>query len=176
MQSAAFDLTIRNAFPEEFEAVGQLMIKVYAQLEGFPGPDEQPDYYRMLANVGQLTQQPGTEIIVAADPANHIAGAVVHFTDMRYYGSGGTATQEKNACGFRLLAVDPALRGGGAGKRLTQECIERARRCGAKQVIIHSTKAMMTAWGMYERIGFKRSEDLDFQQGELPVFGFRYSL
>jgi len=26
---------------------------------------------------------------------------------------------------------------------------------------------------MYERMGFKRSEDLDFTQGELPVFGFR---
>jgi hypothetical protein len=27
---------------------------------------------------------------------------------------------------------------------------------------------------MYEGIGFKRSEDLDFMQGNLEVFGFRY--
>jgi hypothetical protein len=37
-------------------------------------------------------------------------------------------------------------------------------------------KAMQTAWNMYENLGFKRSEDLDFMQGELPVFGFRLSI
>jgi hypothetical protein len=43
-------------------------------------------------------------------------------------------------------------------------------------MIIHTTKAMQTAWKMYEDIGFKRSIDLDFMQGELPVFGFRLTL
>lgn len=32
---------------------------------------------------------------------------------------------------------------------------------------------MMTAWKMYERIGFQRALDLDFMQEELPVYGFR---
>jgi len=36
--------------------------------------------------------------------------------------------------------------------------------------------AMFTAWKMYETMGFKRSEDLDFKQGALPVFGFRLAL
>ena len=31
-------------------------------------------------------------------------------------------------------------------------------------MIIHTTMAMQTAWKMYEQIGFKRSEDLDFMQ------------
>lgn len=39
-----------------------------------------------------------------------------------------------------------------------------------------TTEAMRTAWGMYERMGFRRSEDLDFPQEDLPVFGFRLSL
>ena len=47
--------TIRDARPEEFEAIGKLMISVYAQLEGFPTPAEQPSYYEMLANVGAFT-------------------------------------------------------------------------------------------------------------------------
>jgi N-acetylglutamate synthase-like GNAT family acetyltransferase len=95
---------------------------------------------------------------------------------MQYYGSGGTATQEKNAAGFRLLAVDPKARGLGIGKLLTIACINKAKESGISQLIIHSTKAMQTAWKMYESIGFKRSEDLDFMQGELPVFGFRLAL
>jgi hypothetical protein len=36
--------------------------------------------------------------------------------------------------------------------------------------------AMQTAWKMYEKLDFKRSEDLNFMQGELPVFGFRLQL
>ena len=36
--------------------------------------------------------------------------------------------------------------------------------------------AMKTAWKMYEKIGFKRSEELDFMQGNLQVFGFRLDL
>ena len=29
--------------------------------------------------------------------------------------------------------------------------------------------AMQTAWKMYEKVGFRRSEDLDFMQGHIPV-------
>jgi GNAT superfamily N-acetyltransferase len=170
------EYSIRNARPEEFELIGKLMVLVYAQLEGFPEKSEQPAYYTMLANVGALTNTPGTEILVATSSSGKIAGAVVYFSDMKYYGSGGNATKEKNACGFRLLSTDPLIRGKGIGKMLTNACIEKARASKAIQMIIHTTMAMQTAWKMYEKIGFERSEDLDFMQGTLPVFGFRLLL
>ncbi|MCG2611716.1 GNAT family N-acetyltransferase [Flavobacterium sp. SM15] len=166
--------TIRNARPEEFEAIGQLMVKVYSALEGFPKPHEHPKYFEMLANVGELTGKPQTEILVAVSSEDIIAGAVVYFGDMQYYGSAGTAPQEKNAAGFRLLAVDNNFRGEGIGKSLTLACIEKAKNQQLPQIIIHTTNAMKPAWKMYEAIGFKRSEDLDFLQGDLQVFGFRY--
>lgn len=167
---------IRNAQPEEFATAGQLLVQVYSQLEGFPKEDEQPAYYNMLRNVGDLTAKPDTEMFVAVSPAGDIDGAVVFFGNMQYYGSGGTATQEKNAAGFRLLAVNPNARGAGIGKLLTAHCILRARELKLQQVIIHTTKAMAVAWKMYEKSGFVRSEDLDFMQGQLPVFGFRLKL
>ncbi len=152
------------------------MVQVYSQLEGFPNESEQPDYYNMLANIGALTKQPNTELLVAVSSDLKIGGAVVYFSDMKYYGSGGTATKEQNASGFRLLAVDPTTRGQGIGKLLTDKCIQKARDNKHFQVVIHTTKAMQVAWSMYENIGFKRSEDLDFIQSELPVFGFRLLL
>jgi ribosomal protein S18 acetylase RimI-like enzyme len=164
---------IRNALPAEFEEIGKLMVTVYSQLEGFPKEADQPNYYKMLANIGELTTKPGTELIVAVSSEGKIAGAVVYFSDMKYYGSGGTATNEENACGFRLLAVDESVRGQGIGKLLTLECIKKAKEKKVKQMIIHSTMAMQTAWKMYEKLGFKRSGDLDFMQGELAVYGFR---
>ncbi len=152
------------------------MVQVYSQLEGFPKPDEQPAYYQMLSNIGEFTQHPGVEILVAVSEEGTINGGVVFFRDLQYYGSGGTATQEKNAAGFRLLAVPLEFQGLGIGKALTLACIQRAKDHQLSQVIIHSTKAMQTAWQMYERLGFRRSEDLDFMQGELPVYGFRMHL
>ncbi len=152
------------------------MVQVYSQLEGFPKKYDQPDYYNMLANIGALTKQPKTELLVAVSSEGKIEGAVVYFSDMKFYGSGGTATKEHNASGFRLLAVDATARGKGVGKLLTNKCIQNAKGNKHYQVVIHTTKAMQVAWKMYERIGFKRSEDLDFMQGELPVFGFRLLL
>lgn len=168
--------TIRNADPSEFEEIGRLMVSVYSQLDGFPKESEQPDYFRALANVGAFTHKPDTALLVAVSGDNKIAGALVYFDNMMYYGSGGTATEEKNASGFRLLAVDPSNRGQGIGRMLAEECVRRAREKKHRQLIIHTTMAMQTAWRMYENMGFKRSADLDFKQGDFPVFGFRLLL
>lgn len=165
--------SIRNAKPEEFREIGALMVSVYSQLDGFPNESSQPDYYRMLANVGELTKKPDTELLVAVSAAKKIHGAVVFVGDMSYYGSGGSATTESDACGFRLLAVDPIARGRSIGMLLTVECIAKARDRKKSQVVIHTTKAMQVAWRMYEKLGFRRSEDLDFVQEGLPVYGFR---
>ena len=167
---------VRNAKPNEFYEIGKLMVQVYSQLEGFPKESEQPEYYNMLANIGELTKKPKTELLVAVSSDRKIAGAVVYFGDMKYYGSGGAATKEQNAAGFRLLAVDPLIRGQGVGKLLTNECIRKTRNQKLGQLIIHTTKAMQVAWKMYENMGFERSKDLDFMQEKLAVFGFRLSL
>ncbi|MEM8508445.1 MAG: bifunctional helix-turn-helix transcriptional regulator/GNAT family N-acetyltransferase [Bacteroidota bacterium] len=168
-----YDFTIRNATKEEFQEIGALMVQEYASLKGFPKINEQPEYYEMLKNVGELTKNPNIELIAAVSKQGRIGGAVVYFKDMKEYGSGGSATKEKNACGFRLLAVDAKTRGLGLGKALTLECIKRGKESNAAHLIIHTTRAMKTAWHMYEKLGFKRAEDLDFMQGNLGVFGFR---
>jgi len=168
------DFIIREAMEWEFKELGQLMVAVYSSLEGFPSPEQQPTYYQMLTNIGQITGKPGTKLLVAV-AGNKLVGGVVFFSDMAHYGSGGTATQERGASGFRLLAVAPEARGLGVGKALALECIGLAKTQGHGQVIIHTTSAMKLAWGMYERMGFKRSPDLDFTQGKMQVFGFRFA-
>jgi ribosomal protein S18 acetylase RimI-like enzyme len=173
---SAADYSVRNAHANEFEAIGKLMVHAYSTLEGFLKVEDHPHYYNTLANIGELLRKPETELIVAVSPDGEIDGAVVFFGDMTQYGSGGIATQEKQSAGFRFLAVSDSARGKGLGKLLTLECIDRAKQKHLKQVIIHTTMAMLNAWKMYEKIGFKRSEDLDFIQGDLKVFGFRFRL
>ncbi len=167
---------IRDIDSAEHATLGSIMVKVYSELKGFPTPQQQPEYYQMLQNIGSLTQKPNTQVLVALDEDNQILGGVVYFSDMAQYGSGGTATSQKQASGIRLLAVRSDIQGGGVGKALTHHCIELAKTHGNKQVILHTTQAMQIAWGMYQRMGFVRDESLDFSQGELAVFGFRLEL
>jgi ribosomal protein S18 acetylase RimI-like enzyme len=169
-------LEIRPVRPDEAAALGQLMVGVYAALEGFPTPAEQPAYYDMLANIARFGDKPDTEVLVAVRADGGLLGGVVYFGDMAQYGSGGTATRETGASGIRLLGVSPAARGLGVGRSLTEACIARARARGHTQVILHTTQAMQVAWAMYEKLGFLRSTDLDFLQAGFPVFGFRLVL
>jgi len=55
-------ITIREANPSEFIGLGQLMVKVYSQLQDFPSMDEQLAYYKMLANIGDFTKKPDTKL------------------------------------------------------------------------------------------------------------------
>lgn len=170
------DFKVREANQNEFSEIGKLMVDVYSRLEGFPNKIEQPDYYRVLANVGNFTNNPATKLLIASSPNDTIGGAVVFFSDMSFYGSGGAAPQEKNASGFRLLAVNPNSRGKGIGSLLTKACIQLAKNNKHKHLIIHTTESMQIAWAMYEKMGFKRFERLDFKQGTLLVYGFKLIL
>jgi GNAT superfamily N-acetyltransferase len=167
---------IREANPDEYSQLGNLMVAVYAQLEGFPGPEEIPDYYDTLKNVGDLTENPKTKLFVAVSDRGSVDGGLVYYGDMKYYGAGGEATLNQHAGAFRLLAVNPNIRGKGLGKRLIQACFDQARKEGFDQLLIHSTKYMMVAWKMYERMGFTRFPEIDFEKSGVKVHGFRYEL
>ena len=105
---------IREVRPKEYQRLGQLMVEIYAGLEGFPTPEEQPAYYRMLADIGRLTEQQDTQVLVALSPEGDLLGGVVYYGDMGRYGAGGTASQESNASGLRLLGVGQGVRDHGA--------------------------------------------------------------
>jgi GNAT superfamily N-acetyltransferase len=169
-------LIVRDLLPSEFDSLGRLMVEVYSNLDGFPKPADQPRYYEMLADIGRFTEKPSASVLVACSAEGRLVGGVVYFGDMTEYGSGGLATSIKDASGIRLLGVDPQFRNAGAGKALTTACIRLAKERGHSQVVLHTTQAMRVAWGLYERLGFVRSEDLDFSQQGLPVFGFRLKL
>lgn len=170
------EISIREAQANELEAVGHLMIDVYSQLEGFPSPEEMPDYYEMLANVGERIEQADTKIFAAFSSTNELLGAVVYFGNMKDYASGGPDIEIDKASGIRLLAVGNNARGLGVGKSLTQVCIQEAKDNGHSQVILHSTKVMNVAWAMYEKMGFKRFEQLDFELHGFSIFGFRLDI
>ena len=167
---------IREAHPEEYTALGLLMVEAYSQLEGFPGPEENPEYYNVLRNVGEFAQKPKAKLIVAVSEEGQVDGGLVYFGDMRYYGAGGEATLSQKAGAFRLLAVSHKASGKGLGKRLVEACFDQARSEGFEYLMIHSTKFMKIARKMYEKMGFVRFPEIDFVKSYVTVYGFRYTL
>src|ERR1700743_1136609 len=132
-------VTVRPVRAEEYDALGRLLVKAYAALPGMPQPNEQPDYYAMLANVAARAAKPALTVFVATGEAGALCGSVDFIDDMRQYGSGGPASDVTDAVGIRLLAVDDAFRGKGIGKALTQFCIAQARQLGKIKVVLHTT-------------------------------------
>jgi ribosomal protein S18 acetylase RimI-like enzyme len=176
MNAPAPRLMIREARADDYAALGPMLVLAYAELPGMPTPDQQPDYYAMLADVAARAARPSLTVFVATDAAGQLLGSIDFIADMAHYGSGGTATTVTDAVGVRLLAVNGAARGQGVGKALTRFCIGQARVAGKARVVLHTTKAMQIAWGMYEALGFVRFPAIDFRQGNLDVFGFRLDL
>ena len=58
-----------------------------------------------------------------------------------------------------MLVVDPAARGQGIGRQLTEECLRRAERDQASVIALHTTPIMTVALPMYQRMGFARVRD-----------------
>jgi GNAT superfamily N-acetyltransferase len=174
MDTRAFE--IRLARDEELAALGNLVADAYAALPGMPTPDQQPGYYAMVRDAPTRARNPAIRILAVVGSGGELLGSADLITEMAQYGSGGTATKRADAVGIRLLAVAPPARKRGVGKALARDCIERARSLGRSSVVLHTTRAMETAWRMYEQLGFRRSPDLDFRQGELEVFGFELPL
>lgn len=169
------EIEIRDARREEFEALGRLTAEAYAQLPRMPGPDALPGYYAELRAVAERAAQPSVAVLVAAEPSGALWGGVTFIGQMKYYGA-EPASRVADAAGIRMLAVDPRARGRGLGRALTEACIARARALDRAEVVLHTTDVMQIARGLYERMGFRRSPDLDFGPGGFTVLGFRLRL
>lgn len=147
-------LTIRNATPADFAAVGAITVAAYradGQLEAGHG------YEHVLANVGDRASD--GEIIVAADAdTGEVLGAVTFVLPTSRYAEMAVDGEGE----FRMLAVAPTAQRRGIGAALAQACLDRARRHGCTAVVICTRDFALGAQRMYARLGFVRTPDRDF--------------
>lgn len=68
-----------------------------------------------------------------------------------------------------MLAVLPEFQGRGIGEALVRACLERARADGRQRVYLDTTEWMDAAQRLYQRMGFARAPELDWE----PATGVR---
>ena len=117
----------------------------------------EPDYERELADVASRAVI--ADVAVAVDRDGEVVGCITYVGDRS---NPFAEFDDEAASGFRMLGVDPARQGGGAGRALVQWCIDQAVADGKARIFIHSTPWMTRAHGLYERFGFERCPELDW--------------
>ena len=146
-------ISLGEATPDELPEASRVMLQAYEEYAADLPADMWEGYRRDIVDVwGRLEE---SELILARSEGR-IVGAVTYYP-LRNSGQG----EHANAAGIRLLAVEPASRGKGIGRRLVLECIERTRARGVPSIVLHTTELMSVAAGMYERMGFVRLPKLD---------------
>src|SRR5918996_526339 len=72
---------------------------------------------------------------------------------------------ETDRAHVRMLGVHPDVQGRGIGRRLMEGAAEEARRAGKRRVTLETTETMRAAQHLYESMGYRRGEDLEFDDG-----------
>ena len=120
----------------------------------------------MLAGLSKTSALSASGEIIIAELEDKFAGAVAYF---------GPNSQKASFFDqrwpiIRMLVVDPAFRGKGIGRVLSNECIARAKRDGSPVIALHTSPIMSIALPMYMKMGFVKAYDAP------PIFGVTYAV
>jgi predicted N-acetyltransferase YhbS len=150
---------LRDALPADREAVAALTLRAYGEYAQAMEPRAWQGLEGAL-RTALAGDDPAVQRIVA-ECEGELVGSVMLFppAENTYGELGGELSWPE----LRLLAVAPSARGMGVGRALVDECVRRARAGGAAELGLHTSRSMRVALAMYERMGFLRAPEYDFQ-------------
>ena len=152
---------LRDYQPVDAEAIRRVALAAFAQFE-----QDFSDWPLFTTNVAKMPELAKTGEIIVAEDSDQIVGAVAYIGPQ----APKPAFFDPAWPVIRMLVVDPAARGKGIGRQLTEECLRRAERDQSPVIALHTTPIMTVALPMYLRMGFVRS-------GEAPdILGVPYAV
>ena len=149
------DIVIRQAEPDEYDTLGEITAQAYLQ-DGLLTFGESDWYLGELRNVAKRAA--AADVLVATQGGQLLGGVT-------FVPSGGPMADlaRPGEAEIRMLAVDRAARGRGAGEALVRACVDRAKGTEGCTGIVLSTQAVMyAAHRIYERLGFARAPERDW--------------
>jgi predicted N-acetyltransferase YhbS len=152
------EVRIRDAYPDERPAIRHLTLEAYGEFAETMEPDAWKALRAAVLDAVE-SEQPADRIVAERDGL--LVGSVMLFRQpSRAYGE---ATTGPGWPELRVLAVAPDERGTGVGRALVEECVRRARRAGASELGLHTSRSLRDAIRLYEAMGFVRAPEHDFR-------------
>jgi predicted N-acetyltransferase YhbS len=159
-------IQVREAEPADQAEIRAMTLAAYTEYASQIPAHWEGYRQNILATLAR--PEPAEQIV--AEQAGQIVGSVLLYPTES--GADGRPWPE-----VRLLAVHPTARGQGIGAVLMAECIRRAGHAGADALTLHTSPLMRAAVRLYERLGFERAPELDFQPApDLWISGYRLTL
>jgi ribosomal protein S18 acetylase RimI-like enzyme len=160
-------VTVRPAHDAEHARVGELTYEAYAA-GGFVDADS--GYADVLRNAA--ARAGSAELYVA-----EVDGALVGTVTFCPQGSAFCELAVDGEGEFRMLAVLPQARRQGVARALVGACVERARELGYSALVLSSMPSQTEAHRLYEKLGFRRTPDLDWSPVEgVDLVAYRLDL
>ena len=155
------DIRIRDYQGSDADNLNRVAIAAFSQFH-----EHYQDWPAMLAGLSKTSDLSASGEVIIAELQHAFAGAVAYFGPDRPK----APFFDQRWPIIRMLVVDPAFRGNGIGRALTDECIARARRDGSPIIALHTSPIMTVALPMYLRMGFVKAYDAP------PIFGVAYAV
>jgi ribosomal protein S18 acetylase RimI-like enzyme len=149
---------VRTARPADRGAIARLTLAAYREYAAIMEPSAWHALDQAVRS--SLVDDTGVTRLVAELDGTIVGSAALYAPDAAAYGDLAALTPWPEV---RLVAVTPDVRGRGIARALVDECIRRARASGATALGLHSSRSMRAAVRLYERIGFVRDPERDFQ-------------
>ena len=137
---------LRDFHQSDGGRVNQIAVAAFEELKA-----HYDDWAAMSASLGKMSALAGPYEIIVAEDRGQVVGAVAY-----------VGPDKEKAPYFdpawpviRMLVVDPVCRGVGAGRALTEACIDRAVRDKSPVIALHTSPIMTVALPMYLRMGFE---------------------
>jgi ribosomal protein S18 acetylase RimI-like enzyme len=152
---------IRPVTPSEHSEAGRVTARAYEEFAPH-GVSPNADYLRRVADVATRIRH---GLVLGAFEDGRPIGTVTLEHEGRIPGGHPRPPLQPDQAHVRMLGVDPPSRGRGVGRALMDACVAAAREAGKRRITLETTEAMVTARRLYESMGFRRGEDLVFEDG-----------
>ncbi|MFD1716908.1 GNAT family N-acetyltransferase [Georgenia deserti] len=150
-------LVVGPAAPEEFDRLGEIGVRAYLTA-AHTRASMSVEYAAVLRDVaGRNT---GQDVVLAARAGQDVLGSVT----LAPAGSPWADLAHEGETEIRMLAVDPAAQGRGAGEALLRAAETWAREEGYRALVLSvvGSQGRQRPHRLYERLGYRRATDRDY--------------
>jgi ribosomal protein S18 acetylase RimI-like enzyme len=159
-------MKFRSGNPTDAQAIKQLILSTWQQFE----KDLTPENWNQLSSI--LSKENTYEALLKDASSFVCENEKGDIIGVGFLVSSGNLTDiyTSDQCYIRMVTVSEAYKGLKIGQKLTENCIEYAKRSGEQKIALHTSEMMYKARHIYEKLGFKILKEIE------PRFGKRYWL